>query len=160
MRPVPGTVATYCNMVALPLAGIRLSCGLWAVVSGEAWRGGFGKTTLAGVDRLDQLFARSLREIQAHAGEPAQTETGGFLINEAAQLLAALRLWAQTQFRSDQAVRDMLEALDEAALERVAADLRALSSTDSRAAGGTVTATMRLPREQLMAIASYALRAL
>lgn len=54
----------------------------------------------------------------------------------------------------------MLEALDEAALERVAADLRALSSTDSRAAGGTVTATMRLPREQLMAIASYALRAL
>ena len=160
MRPVPGTVATYCNMVALPLAGIRLSCGLWAVVSGEAWRGGFGKTTLAGVDRLDQLFARSLREIQAHAGEPAQTETGGFLINEAAQLLAALRLWAQTQFRSDQAVRDMLEALDEAALERVAADLRALSSTDSRAAGGTLTATMRLPREQLMAIASYALRAL
>ena len=126
----------------------------------KAWRGGFGKTTLAGVDRLDQLFARSLREIQAHAGEPAQTETGGFLINEAAQLLAALRLWAQTQFRSDQAVRDMLEALDEAALERVAADLRALSSTDSRAAGGTVAATMRLPREQLMAIASYALRAL
>ena len=112
------------------------------------------------MDRLDQLFARSLREIQAHAGEPAQTETGGFLINEAAQLLAALRLWAQTQFRSDQAVRDMLEALDEAALERVAADLRALSSTDSWAAGGTVTATMRLPREQLMAIASYALRAL
>jgi len=46
------------------------------------------------------------------------------------------------------------------ALERVAADLRALSSTDARAAGGTVTATMRLPREQLMAIASYALRAL
>ena len=147
-------------MVALPLAGIRLSCGLWAVVSGEAWRGGFGKTTLAGVDRLDQLFARSLREIEAHAGELAQTETGSFLVNEAAQLLAALRLWAQTQFRSDQAVRDMLEALDEAALERVAADLRALSSTDSRAAGGTLTATMRLPREQLMAIASYALRAL
>jgi hypothetical protein len=112
------------------------------------------------VDRLDQLFARSLREIQAHVGDPAQTETGGFLINEAAQLLAALRLWAQTQYRSDQAVRDMLEALDEAALERVAADLRALSNTDARAAGETVTATMRLPRKQLMAIASYALRAL
>jgi len=141
-------------MVALPLAVVVNLAAL------KAWRGGFGKTTLAGVDRLDQLFARSLREIQAHAGEPAQTETGGFLINEAAQLLAAMRLWAQTQFRSDQAVRDMLEALDEAALERVAADLRALSSTDSRAAGGTVTATMRLPREQLMAIASYALRAL
>jgi hypothetical protein len=69
------------------------------------------------VDRLDQLFALSLREIAAHAGELAQTEAGGFLINEAAQLLAALRLWAQTQYRSDQAVRDLLEALDEAALE-------------------------------------------
>ena len=90
----------------------------------------------------------------------AETETGSFLVNEAAQLLAALRLWAQTQYRSDQAVRDMLEALDEPALERVAADLRALSSADARAAGGTVTATMRLPREQLMAIASYGLRAL
>ena len=44
------------------------------------------------MDRLDQLFARSLREIQAHAGELAETETGGFLVNEAAQLLAALRL--------------------------------------------------------------------
>ena len=60
-----------------------------------------GKGTLDGVDRLDQLFARSLREIEAHAGELAQTEAGGFLINEAAQLLAALRLWAQTQYRSD-----------------------------------------------------------
>ena len=147
-------------MVALPLAVVvhLVAFGRWC--QEKAWRGGFGKTTLVGVDRLDQLFARSLREIQAHAGEPAQTETGGFLINEAAQLLAALRLWAQTRYRSDQAVRDMLEALDEAALERVAVDLRALSSTDARAAGGTVTATMRLPREQLMAIASYGLRAL
>jgi hypothetical protein len=68
----------------------RSAFGRWS--QEKAWRGGFGKTTLAGVDRLDQLFARSLREIQAHAGEPAQTETGGFLINEAAQLLAALRL--------------------------------------------------------------------
>jgi hypothetical protein len=106
------------------------------------------------VDRLDQLFARSLREIQAHAGELAQTETGGFFINEAAQLLAASRLWAQTRYRSGQAVREMLEALDEAALQGVADDLRALSSTDARAASGTVTDIVRLPPEQLMAVAS------
>ena len=112
------------------------------------------------MDRLDQLFARSLREIQAHAGEPAQTETGGFLINEAAQLLAALRLWAQTQYRSDQAVREILEAVDEVALDGVADDLRAQGGRDARSASGTVTATVRLPREQLTAIASYALRAL
>ena len=112
------------------------------------------------MDRLDQLFARSLREIAAHAGELAQTETGGFLVNEAAQLLAALRLWAQTQYHSDQVVREILEAVDDVSLEGVADDLRALGGRDARAAGGTVTATMRLPREQLMAIASYALRAL
>ena len=124
------------------------------------WWGSFGKGTLDGVDRLDQLFARSLREIEARAGELAQTETGGFLINEAAQLLAALRLWAQTQYRSDQAVREILEAVDEVALDGVADDLRAQGGRDARAASGTVTATVRLPREQLTAIASYALRAL
>jgi hypothetical protein len=112
-----------------------------------------------GVDRLDQLFARSLREIQAHAGELAETETGSFLVNEAAQLLAALRLWAQIQYRSDQVVRQILEAVDAVSLEQVADDLRALGGRDARAASGTVTATIRLPSEQLMAIASYALRA-
>jgi len=58
----------------------------------KAWCGSMDKGTLDGVDRLDQLFARSLREIEAHAGELAQTETGSFLVNEAAQLLAALRI--------------------------------------------------------------------
>jgi hypothetical protein len=112
------------------------------------------------VDRLDQLFARSLREVEAHAGELAATETGSFLVNEAAQLLAALRLWAQSQYRSDQVVRAILEAVDTVSLENVADDLRSLGGRDARAASGTVTATMRLPREQLMAIATYALRAL
>jgi hypothetical protein len=98
------------------------------------WWGSFGKRTLYRVDRLDQLFARSLREIEAHAGELAQTETGGFLINEAAQLLAALRLWAQTQYRSDQAVREILGAVDEVALDGVADDLRAQGGRDARAA--------------------------
>jgi len=111
------------------------------------------------VDRLDQLFARSLREVEAHAGELAATETGSFLVTEAAQLLAALRLWAQIQYRSDQVVREILEAVDAVVLERVADDLRAVGGRDARAASGTVTATIRLPGEQLMAIASYALRA-
>jgi hypothetical protein len=112
------------------------------------------------VDRLDQLFARSLREIEAHSGELTETETGSFLINEAAQLLAALRLWAQIQYRSDQVVREVLEAVDAISLENVADALRALGGRDARTASGTLRATIRLPREQLMTIASYALRAL
>ena len=49
--------------------------------------------------RLHQLFARSYREIEAHANELAETETGGATIYEAAQLLAALRMWAQSHYR-------------------------------------------------------------
>jgi hypothetical protein len=112
------------------------------------------------VDRLDQLFARSLREIEAHAGELAQTDAGGFLINEAAQLLAALRLWARSQYRSDRAIRDILEAVDEVSLMSLIDDLGALGGRDSQAARGTLTAAVKLPREHLSALASYALRAL
>ena len=52
------------------------------------------------------------------------------------------------------------EALDDISVEGVADDLRVLSGCDARAASGTVTAMVRLPQQQLMAIASYALRAL
>ena len=47
------------------------------------------------MDRLDQLFARSLREIEPHSTGLADTVTGRYLINEAGRLLAALRLWAR-----------------------------------------------------------------
>ena len=43
------------------------------------------------MDRLDQLFARSQREIEAHTDELGDTGTGRYFIDEAAQLLAALR---------------------------------------------------------------------
>jgi hypothetical protein len=71
----------------------------------RTWQGSAARRTLPAVARLHQLFARSLREIEAHANELAQTERGPEIIYEAAQLLAALRMWAQSQYRSDQAVR-------------------------------------------------------
>ena len=61
---------------------------------------------------LDQLFSRSRREIEAHATELVDNETGRHFITLAAEFLAALRLWAQRQYRSDQAVRELLEAVD------------------------------------------------
>jgi hypothetical protein len=76
------------------------------------------------VDRLDQLFARSKREIEAHTDELGDTSTGRYFIDEAAQLLSALRLWAQNRYRSDQVVRDILEAGDVVALREVAHKLR------------------------------------
>jgi hypothetical protein len=112
------------------------------------------------VDRLDQLFARSQREIEAHAEVSADTETGRYFINEAAQLLAALRLWAQSQRRSEQAVREILEAGDVVALRDAGRELWELGTKDSKAASWSVQAIAKRPSEQFQAIASYALRAL
>jgi hypothetical protein len=112
------------------------------------------------VDRLDQLFARSQREIESHTGELDDAETGRYFIDEAAQLLAALRLWAQAQHRSDQVVRDILETGDVVALKDVARELWELGTKDSRVASWSVQAMAKRPSGQLAAISSYALRAL
>ena len=112
------------------------------------------------MDRLHQLFARSLREIEAHASELAETETGAATIYEAGQLLAALRLWAQSRYRPDQVVREILETLDLVTLAVVAAELRAAGSPDARVASGIVMTVVKLPTGQRLAIASCALRAL
>ena len=111
------------------------------------------------MDQLHQLFAWSLREIEAHASELAETETGRYFINEVAQLLAALRLWAQHHYRSDQVVREILETVDLVTLHEVATELRSVGGIDARTASGTIAEMVRLPSGQLMAIASCALRA-
>ena len=112
------------------------------------------------MDRLDQLFARSKREIEAHTDELGDTETGRYFIDEAAQLLAALRLWAQSQHRTDHAVRDILERGDVVALHHVAQDLRALQTRDGETAGWAVAGITNRSSGELMAVAAYALRAL
>jgi hypothetical protein len=126
----------------------------------KLWRRLPGRRTLLAVDRLDQLFARSLREIEAHSTELADTDTGRYLINEAGQLLAALRLWAQNQYRSDQGVREILETADVVRLAEVSSELRETGGLDALAASGTIAGLVRLPNGQLLAIASCALRAL
>jgi hypothetical protein len=112
------------------------------------------------VNRLDQLFARSQREIEAHATEVTGTETGRYYIDEAAHLLAGLRLWAQSQYRSDQVIREILEAADPRALQNVARELRTMKTREAMVASWSVEAIAKWPAEQLMAVASYALRAL
>jgi hypothetical protein len=112
------------------------------------------------VNRLDQLFARSQREIEAHAVEIAATETGRYYIDEAAHLLAGLRMWAQAQYRSDQVVREILEAGDPTALQQVARELRRMDTRDAKVASWSVEAIAKWPAEQLAAVSSYVLRAL
>jgi hypothetical protein len=54
---------------------------------------------------LDQLRARARHEIAAHADDLDKTDTGRYFMGEASELLAALRLWALSQYRTDQAIR-------------------------------------------------------
>ena len=112
------------------------------------------------MDRLDQLFARSKREIEAHTDELGDTGTGRYFILEAAHLLAALRLWAQNQYRSDRVVRDILEAGDVVALREVAHELRRIGTADTETASWTIAGMTNKSSGELMAIAAYALRAL
>jgi hypothetical protein len=112
------------------------------------------------MDRLDQLRARSRHEIEAHAGDLDNTDTGRYFISEASELLAALRLWAESQFRTDQAVRVLLEAGDAGALNGVARELLELKTPEEQTAGRTIVEIARRSSGDLMAIAGYALRAL
>jgi hypothetical protein len=112
------------------------------------------------VENLDQLLARSTREIEAHVTELGLLEAGRYFIEQPAQLLAAMRLWAQSQCRSDQVVREILQDLDRTALEDAARELREMGTPDAKAAAWTVALNTNRSSEELMAIASYALRAL
>jgi hypothetical protein len=116
-----------------------------------------GDTSL--VDRL-ALFARSKREIEAHTGELGNTGTGRYFIDDAAQLLSALRLWTQNQYRSDRVARDILEAGDVIALREVAHELRQLGTADAETASWTIAGMTNKSSGELMALAAYALRAL
>ena len=83
-----------------------------------------------------------------------------YFIDEATQLLSALRLWAQNQYRSDRVVRDILEAGDVVALREVAHELRQIGTADTEMASWTIAGMTNKSSGELMAIAAYALRAL
>jgi hypothetical protein len=112
------------------------------------------------VNRLDQLVARSRREVEAHTNDLINTQTGRYFLLEAAHLLAALRLWSQRLHRSDQVVHEVLEAGDVTALRDVSAQLRGMGGREAKTASATVATMAILPSAQLQAIASYALRAM
>ena len=112
------------------------------------------------MDRLDQLVARSQREIEAHTHELGDTDSGRYFITEASHLAAALRLWAQSQYRTDHVVRDILEAGDVVALHDVSRELQEIGTHDGQAAGWSITTITNRSSGELMTIGSYALRAL
>jgi hypothetical protein len=71
---------------------------------------------------------------------------------DAAHLLAGLRMWAQAQYRSDQLVREILEAGDATALEQVARELRLMKNREATVASWSVEAIAKWPVEQLTTV--------
>ena len=112
------------------------------------------------VDHLDQLFARSVQDVEAHAGSLGNTDAGRQLLRESAALLASLRLWAQEQYRSDRVVRDLLENCDVQVLSAVAEELQASHEPEAGVAARSIISIAAKSPHELMVVASCALRAI
>jgi hypothetical protein len=69
------------------------------------------------------------------------------------------RSFAGAEYRSEQLVREILEAGDATALEQVARELRLMKNRDATVASWSVEAIAKWPTEQLTAVSSYAPRA-
>ena len=114
----------------------------------------------AAVENLNQLVVRSTREIEAHTSELGLLETKRYFIDQAAQLVAALRLWAQSHDRSDQVVREIIEAVDISALRVAAHELREMGTPDAKTASWTIALNTNRTAHDLLIIATTALPAL
>ena len=129
-------------------------------IDGEGLLRPIGREDNSPMDGLDQLRARSHREIEAHAADLARTETGRSLLEEATELLAAMRLWSQSKYRTDEVVKEILQGVDAVALNGIAGQLHDFGTPDGWAASKSLTLIARRPSGELAAVARYALRAL
>jgi hypothetical protein len=74
------------------------------------------------VATLQELTEQAEQDIRAHVRSEASDETDYF-VSQAADLLAALRLWADTQQRTDADVRSLVTAADSTMLKNIATEL-------------------------------------
>jgi hypothetical protein len=114
----------------------------------------------AEVNSLEQLVARSARDIEARTSELSLGLASRYLIDQAAQLIGALRLWAESQSQSDNAIGEMLKNRDIPALRDAAYRLREIATADAKAASWTIELNTHRTSRELFAIAAIAAAAL
>ena len=112
------------------------------------------------VESLQQLVARSTREIRAHTSELGLQLTSRYFIDQAAQLIAALRLWTESRFQSDKPLAEMLKDIDIPALRDAARQLREMGTADARIASWTIELNTNRTSGELFTIVVTALAAL
>jgi hypothetical protein len=111
-------------------------------------------------ESLAQLIVRSTRDIEAHASRIGLQLTSRYFIGQAAQFLAALRLWAQSHSQSDHHIRSMLDNLDIPVLRDAAYQLREMAAADAKAASWTIELNTTRASRELLTIAVIAIAAL
>jgi hypothetical protein len=114
----------------------------------------------AEVNSLEQLVARSARDIEARTSELSLGLASRYLIDQAAQLIGALRLWAESRSQSDNTIGEMLKNPDIPALRDAAYRLREIASADAKAASWTIELNTHRTSVELFAIAAIAIAAL
>jgi hypothetical protein len=114
----------------------------------------------AEVESLEQLIARSTREVEACTSEIGLHLASRYFIGQAAQLIGALRLWAESRSQSDNTIAEMLKNLDIPALRDAAYRLREMATADAKAASWTIELNTNRTLRELFTIAVIAVAAL
>jgi hypothetical protein len=112
------------------------------------------------MDSLYQLLDQSQREISAAPRDDSTDDYDHYFIDRGADLLASLRLLAQSRFEDDAAVRTMLTHADGPVLAEASRALEEQGTDDGFTAARLVDGIANTPQPELMGIVVYALKPL
>jgi hypothetical protein len=112
--------------------------------------------TLLTVATFDELREQAKQEISGQP-RPLAEDTDG--VEQAADLLAALRLWANTQQRTDADVREAVDLASGTTLKNIATELEEGGGDDALEASRRLEGIAYSPSERLSEIFEFAQRA-
>jgi hypothetical protein len=109
------------------------------------------------VTALDELTEQAEQDIRAHVESAVSNDID--LVEQAADLLAALRLWADAQHRTDDDVREAVEAASGTMLKNIATELHEGGGDDALEASRRLEGIAYSPSDRLSEIFDLAQKA-
>ena len=106
---------------------------------------------------FDELREQAEQEIRGQGRSLASNDTA--FVAQAADLLAALRLWADAQHRTDDDVREAVEVASGTMLKNIATELKEGGGDDALEASRRLEGIAYSPSERLNEIFEFAQRA-
>ena len=108
---------------------------------------------------LQELTEQAEQDIRAHVRSEASDETDYF-VSQAADLVAALRLWADVQQRTDADVRSLVNAGDTTMLKNIASELAQGGGDDALEASRRLEGIAYGPSDRLSETCDFAQKGL